>query len=143
MTRQEVKKTILTYFIQEFNETTPVHITNQGFYKCTSPLTPSEKPSNEPWIRFIVKNNNTQQWTLGRIGSRRWERYGFISCQVFIQENTGTNQGDTLCEEIIGIFEGERLGQICFKKGVYEEIGANDGWFQFNIIIDYQFDETK
>lgn len=145
MTRQEVKKTILLEMIAEFNETTPLLLTNRNEYiLCTSPITPSSKPSGSPWVDFMVKDNITSKVTLGTKGNRRFRRTGFIAARVYIPESEGTKEGDTLCEEIISIFEGERLGDIAFDFGDYEEIGnTSTGWFLYNIIIRFSFDETK
>lgn len=145
MNRKEAKTTIINEFITNFNSTTPVCLeNNENFYLCTTPLTPTTKPTSSPWIRFTIKNNVTYQKTFGKVGSRRWRRTGFIAAKVFIPENTGTYAGDNLCEEIISIFEGERLQDIVFEEGKYEEIGQTDEmWFLYSVIIYFSFDETK
>lgn len=145
MTRKEAKKAILTKFITEFNESTPVALTNQNDFKlCTSPLTNTTKPTDAPWIRFMIMNNSTPRQTIGPPGGRRFRRLGLVTSQVFVPEGVGTSSGDTLCEEIVNIFEGVRSGEISFERGYYEEIGNTDsGLFQYNVIIPYWFDETK
>lgn len=146
MTRQEAKKNLIIEFISEFNETTPVSLTNQNdFILCTNPITNDiPKPTDSSWVRFMIKNNDTPKQTLGKKGSRRYRRTGLIIAKVFIPEGEGTYDGDTLCEEILDIFEGERLGEIVCEKGYYEEFGNDEkGLFLYNVIIPYWFDETK
>ena len=144
MTRQEAKRIILSEFISEFNETTPVNLTNQDeFYLCTSPLTPVQKPSDAPWVRFMVMNTTTVQRTLGLAPARRWRRYGMITAMIFVPDGEGTKRGDALCEEICNIFEGERIQNINFEQCVYEEIANNNGWFQWDLTIYWWFDESK
>ena len=145
MNRAEAKGIIIDQFISEFNETTPVNLSNQGnFILCTSPITNTVKPSDSAWVRFMVENNITPKATLGTKGHRRFRRTGFISSQIFIPEGVGTKIGNDLCEELISIFEGERLGDIAFDYGEYDEIGnIENNLYQFNVIIYYFFDEQK
>lgn len=146
MNRKEAAIAITNEFISEFNETTPVSFNNQNnFWLCTSPLTATVKPSDSNWLKFEVVDNDTPKVTLGTKGHRRYRRSGFIACQVFINEGSGTSDGRDLCEEIINIFEGERIAEyIVFNEGNYIPIGNLDsGWFQFNVVIYFTFDESK
>lgn len=145
ITRKEAKTNILLYFISEFNETVPIHITNQDDFKlCTNPLTNTTKPSNSPWVIFEIRNISGDPETYGNRGKRRWRRRGMISAQVFTPQGTGTSAGDTICEEFKVIFEGDRLDSITFKECQYNEVGINaSGWMQHNITCFYFFDETR
>ncbi len=135
MTRSEAKNVLLKEFITEYAEATPVAYTNNENFT---------KPSNSSWVRFSIQNNDSFQATLGIAPVRRFERLGLITAQVFIPVNTGTYEGDILCESIINIFEGKRFGIIVCGTGVYSETGVTEtDWFQFNIIIPYDFDQKK
>ena len=146
MTRQEAAIAITNEFVTNFNSTTPVSFDNQvNFWLCTSPLTATTKPSSSTWVTFNVVDNTTPTITIGNKGARRWKRAGFISSQVFISEGTGTSAGRTICEEIIDIFEGERIASdIVFTYGEYLPIGSiESGWYQYDITIYFSFYETK
>lgn len=135
MNRIEAKNFLLKEFISNYGETTPVAYTNNENF---------EKPSNEPWVRFSVDNVDSDQATMGDEGNRRFERYGRITSQVFVPPNTGTYDGEVICNTIINIFEGKRFGKIVCKTGIYKELNiAEDESFKFFIYIPYELDETK
>lgn len=135
MTRSEAKDLLLKEFITQYGDTTPYALQNNEDFV---------KPTDSPWVRFIIRNNDAGIVSFGPKGQRRFGRMGSISYQVFIPINTGTYEGDILCEQINDIFEGERFGDIACKDGIWREIGVtNDEWFQFNGQIYYEFDQTK
>ena len=146
MNRKEASIAITNEFISEFSDTVPVTFDNQSsFWLCTSPMTASSKPSDSSWVTFTVEHNLTSKATLGTKGHRRFRRVGFISAQVFVPENTGTSTGEDICNEIINIFEGERIAtDLVFEYGEYVPVrNIDSGWYQYNILIDFFFDESK
>lgn len=134
MKRSDAKDLLLKEFIAEYGDTTPYDLQNNSNFI---------KPDTA-WVRFHVQNNDAGITSYGPKGQRRFTRMGIISYQVFIPVNTGTYEGDILCEQINDIFEGERFGDIVCKDGIWREIGVtNDEFFQFNGHISYEFDQTK
>lgn len=135
MTRSEAKNILLKEFISAYGLTTPVAYANNEEF---------EKPTNAPWIKFSVLENHANQRTIGSEGNRRYNRLGMISYQVFIPNNTGTYEGDILCEQINNIFEGKRFQGINCWLGLYRPVGINaQDLYQFNGEISFEFDETK
>jgi len=133
MTRADLKDKILNYFIPAWGSTCYVAYDNINF-------TP---PNNTKWMRFSIRNNDSNPISIGLEGNRRYDRYGFIFFQVFIPGDVGTYDGDQLCETIINLFEGKRLEQIYFSKATYSEVGKEDVWFQYNGRIEWEFIEVK
>lgn len=143
MNRKEAKNILLVEFTNNFDPTVPIAHTNYADFYLTS-WVKVDKPTNAPWVRLFIQNDFTEQHTIGPTGGRRWERDGEISFQVFIPPNKGTYIGDDLCEQIIDIYEGKRLGGIVCKEGWYKEIHNNEeDLFQFNGSISFTYDETK
>jgi hypothetical protein len=135
MKRSEAKNLLMKEFIAEYATHTPVAYPNNEEFV---------KPTNAPWVRFIVEDNTSSQRTIGKSGNRRYNRLGLITYQVFIPNNTGTYEGDILCEKINDIFEGKRFGSINCWEGRYIHYGINaQDLYQFNGSITYSFDETK
>jgi hypothetical protein len=135
MTRSEAKNILMKEFITEYASHTPVAYPNNEEFV---------KPTNAPWVRFLVEEITTKQNTIGKPGNRRYGRLGLIAYQVFIPNNTGTYEGDILCEKINNIFEGKRFGSINCWDGKYIPFGINaQDLYQFNGSISYTFDETK
>ena len=102
------------------------------------------KPTNLPWVRFTIKGVDSTQTGFAQVGDRTFDRPGLISYQVFIPKDTGTYDGNTACELINNIFEGNKFGDIYCEAGYYKKTGVqNDGFFQYNGRIFYHFDEHK
>lgn len=135
MTRSEVKNFLMKKFIDEYTGSEPVCFPNDDKF---------DKPTNAAWIDFRIQNNDSYQASLGIAPRRRFERMGFILFNVYIPPNTGTYDGDQICEEILNIFEGKRFGSIVCTTGTYQEIGINnEDFFQFYGTVYFYFDETK
>ena len=135
MKRTEAKNVLIKEFTDSFGYPYEVaHENNPGFVK----------PTDEPWVRFTVKNSISIQRSFGKEGQRKFERHGIISYQVFIPTGVGTYDGEVVCDHINDIFEGNRFETIYCEGGQWTEIGR-DGtdWFQFNGRIFFNFDEIK
>lgn len=142
-TRVTAKNILLNEFIDNFNTTTPVSYTNNDTFFFTT-LSPTTKPTDEPWVRFMIQDNFSIQASIGGEGGRNFDRKGIISYQVFIPINKGTFTGDTLCEEINDIFEGKRFNGVICETGTWIEIGATeDDLYQFNGSIPFWFYQKK
>lgn len=130
-------------FLSNFNTTTPITFKNKNnFFYSTGIAT--TKPSSSAWVRFWIENNRSYKTTIGASPDRRFERMGMVAAQVFIPPNSGTYSGDTLCEEIIEIFEGKRFENIVCGEGYYREAGnVEEDFFTYDVTIFYTFDETK
>jgi len=135
MTRTEAKNALIKEFQDSFGYSYEVAYENNPDF---------EKPTDEPWVRFTVKNNVSVQRSFGKDGFRKYERNGIISYQVFIPTGTGTYDGEIVCDHINSIFEGKRFEAIYCESGYWTESGR-DGtdWFQFNGRILFNFDEIK
>lgn len=143
MTRQEAKNILLVEFNNNFDSTIPVAYTNSNSFRFTNGSSTS-KPTNSPWVRFKIQNNDSNQHTIGPKDGRRFGRYGLIEFQVYLPPNTGTYDGDTICEEIINIYEGERISGIVCHTGKYREVKNDEiDLFFFTGTIRFEFDETK
>ena len=112
----------------------PVQFLNEDF----------DKPNNSPWMTFIVKPNETLGQTIGPKGDRKFKRMGVILFQVFIPLYSSSYVGMNLCERVIGLFEGERIGGVvwCYKSN-YSPTGTSGDFYQFNGSVYYRFEETK
>ena len=135
MTRTEAKNYIVKKFVDEYNDETPYVLDNNENFV---------KPENDVWVEFSVRYADAEQATIGEEGGRRFSRKGVIAYNVYIPPNTGTYDGDVLCEQINNIFEGKRFEQIICKTGTWKELGMNDqDEFQFYGYIYFELDEKK
>jgi len=135
-TRTEAKDILLKEFLSSYQLGYPVAYENNEDFT---------KPTDSPWIRFIIKYNpHSSQVAFGEEGRRKFERLGIIAYQVYIPLNVGSYNGNVACDHINDIFEGNRFTDIYCEGGNWSEQGVtNDEWFQFNGTIFFNFDEIK
>lgn len=142
-TRIESKNILLKEFNDNFDNTIPISYTNQDSFKLTTGVD-TEKPFDSAWVRLKIQNNDSDQVSYGSPNNRKFGRFGLISYQVFIPQNTGTFDGDTICEEINNIFEGNRFGIIYCEEGSWSEVeNIENDFYQFNGTIRFNFDQVK
>jgi len=97
-------------------------------------------PADEPWLRFIIRNNGSEFQSIG-FPSKRVERFGLVMIQVFVQG--GTNELDKILDQLVTTFEGvQKTGGLLFKEVNAREIGFQDGWFQTNVTIEFENQES-
>jgi len=132
---QVARETIYQAFVTGWGATTQITFANESF-------TP---PVDASWVRLAVLHQTGNQETLGEVGNRRFRREGIISLQIFTPEgNTGLRAMDALVGTASPIFEGRTLtGPIwCTDANAYE-VGISDGYYQFNIDINFAYEETR
>lgn len=112
----------------------------QGVDKKTPP------PGDQPYARFFIKHSPSTQATFGKVGERRYTRTGLITVQVFAPLSKG---GGLSLAEKLGIiardaFEGRGTDSgIWFRNARIQEIGPSESWYQFNVVVEFQYDEQR
>jgi hypothetical protein len=73
-----------------------------------------------------------------------WTRQGLVTVQVFTPLGTGLSIADSLYKIVLDVFEGRKspLG-VWFRETRLNEIGPSGGWFQANILAEFEYDEIK
>jgi Bacteriophage related domain of unknown function len=94
------------------------------------------------WVRLTMRSVNSEQETLGPVGSRKFTRYGNIHIQVFVPVDRGTADSDTLVGLARTVFEGARFNGVCCYAGSPKEVGPDGRWYQVNVTIPFTYYET-
>lgn len=136
MTPKEARNAIEIAYLTEFNGQFPIALDNQ-------PFTPPETGEGVKWVRVNVKFTDGGQSSLGRLGNRKFEKYGLMFVQVFTPTGHATNDNDDLAEDSLNLFEGERLGDLWFNSGRIVTIGSDDEWYQQHVVLEFTFDAIK
>lgn len=102
-------------------------------------------PDSGPWARMTSRITASTQETLGRPTNRRFERSGSLFVQIFDDVDAGTARSKTLAQTVLEGFEGVRLSNnsIRFYDVIPREIGPDGRWYQTNVEINFEFDETR
>jgi len=105
-----------------------------------------EKPTAQaPWARITVRHGTGFQSSLtGGLGKSRFERNGIAAVQIFIPNGEGLSLGYSLSKVVADAFEGKASPkQVWFRNVTINEIGPDEEWFQFNVVIGFTYDEVK
>ena len=135
MTENEAKQIVLGRFIDNWTGTdlAEVAIPNGGAF------TP---PTDAPWIRLTILETVSRQHTMGKAGSRQFERSDLLIAQVFTPKGTGTKVSDALIQELRDIFEGaEDQGVIFYDTQQLQ--GADANYYQINLNVKFKYHETR
>lgn len=97
------------------------------------------------WARIVVINNASQQDTFGPPGSRKFERLGSAIVSIFVKGGTGTQRLDELATIAKNTFEGFTftISSVTFIDVTVNEIGPDESWYQYNVVANFRYFETK
>lgn len=122
------------------NGGSPVHVEWPGVDSGSPP------PPDKPYARVRVRHTSSQQLTFGPVGSRRFNRPGFVTVQVFAPLTRGF--GLTFAENLAIIardaYEGRGTASgIWFRRSTVQDIGEDGTWHQMNVVVEFEYDEMK
>ena len=130
-----VRDTIKTEFNRVWNRRTPVMYDNERF-------TPSDR--DESWLSFSIQPLNSEQFTIGAVGSRQYNNEGMLDVAVFVPLNDSTGAGTAMVQAVRDTFEGKRFDNITFGASRFELGGRyNDNWFVTSIVIEFNYYQVR
>jgi hypothetical protein len=133
-TLSEAKKAINDRFIASWGATTTYTFANEEF---------SQPTADQSWVRLTMINYDGGQETMGKKGSRRYERYGLIIANIFTPIEAGTSKGDELGTALQVLFEGERFNGVVVNNSTIRDKGVEDQWYHTMFEAEFIFYETK
>lgn len=116
-----------------------------GFLALYENVEGAKPTTQDPWARAVIRNGEPGPTSLsGALGKQRFERTGLLMVQIFIPNGEGLSRGYTLGKIVVDAFEGKATpSQVWFRNARVNEIGPSDEWYQFNALVDFQYDEIK
>ncbi len=101
--------------------------------------------AQKPWARLTIRHGPPGPTSLsGGTGKHRFERNGLLTAQIFIPNGQGLSEGYVLCKIVADAFEGVATPlQVWFRNIRVNEVGPAGEWFQFNVLVDFTYDEIK
>ncbi|MEQ1624983.1 MAG: hypothetical protein ABL870_09840 [Sediminibacterium sp.] len=101
-----------------------------------------------PFLRVSIFHNFSRQATFAP-GAKRYERSGLVTIQIFTPLSSNLVAPNiALCEKL-GIitrdaFEGKNTpGGVWFRNANLREVGSDGTWYQFNMSVEFNYDEFK
>lgn len=103
-------------------------------------------PESGKWCRLAFSDGVSDQMSLGgQDVTARFERSGIFTVQVFTPQAVGTTEGLDLSESVADLYEkqtGDR--PVYYESPDVREIGVDPaGWYQYNIVVNYDFSVCK
>lgn len=97
------------------------------------------------WVRVTMLHTGGGQDSLGGTGNRKFLREGSITAQVFCPQDGGLATSDALVEPVLAALEGLTftLSNIRTYGGTINEIGPDNGWYQTNVGVPFEYDVLK
>ena len=142
-TKAEAKDFIFAFFKAGLDaaypsDTPPVAYPNLSF----------DAPTNSRWLSIVAPFANAGQESLGEVGSRKFVRTGNINILVSTPLLKGTLESDTLCENILDIFEGSSIDlgddtSVFFRNAKSIDIGPGPQFFLATVNIDFEYRVIK
>jgi hypothetical protein len=127
----QAREAVYQRFVDQYTST-PFTFENESF-----------SPPETAWVRISVRNTAGGQETLGRLGNRRFRRSATIVVQVFTPLDAGMSEGDTLANEVLGIFEAVEFGDLDTNDGLVRESPSDGKWNIHIVQVSFQYDEIK
>lgn len=149
ITFEQARDLVSARFLEQFNADVPglLDIVSDDelptiFWDNVDPK--SKPPQDGPWFRFSVRHIDGSQSSLGEVGSRRFNRIGLVTVQIFIPAGArGLTQADKLGKMAVDAFEGKDVSGIWFRNVRLIEVGPSGPWFQYNVLANFTYDQTK
>lgn len=113
-------------------------------YKVKWPDLPEFKPVNEvPWARVNLQHQRGGQGSLsGAAGSKRWDRNGVLTIQIFTPIGTGLSEGYNMAQSVMALYEGVAVESLWFRNVRVNEAAPDGAFNQINVVIDFEYDEV-
>lgn len=101
-------------------------------------------PTTGSWVRVHLQHNGERQRTIGgAVGNRRYGVWGILTFQVFTESGDGGDANDAMCKVIKTAYRGVNTGAdaITFRNVRVVEAGQDGGFWQMNVMVDFDYDE--
>lgn len=103
-------------------------------------------PADSPWARIQIRHGEAAQSSFTPTAKKRYTRTGVVTVQIFspLSQGGGLLLGEKLAIIARDCFEGENTASgIWFRNARIAEIGPDSTWFQFNVTVEFEYDELK
>lgn len=117
------------------NESIDVHWANRKTHRSMS---------EDSFVEFIIRHSGGQQDTLGGLGNRSFIRVGIAVARVFTQTGKGLSSAYALAKSIVDAYEGVHSPNgVWFRNVRIQEMGVDGNFFELQVLIEFEYNETK
>lgn len=96
-----------------------------------------------PWARLtLIHATGTQSALANHEGVRRFTHTGTMTVQIFTPLGRGGSVGYPLAQIVVEAFQGSAtINAVWFRNVRVNEIGVSRGWYQINVLADFEYDQ--
>lgn len=133
----EEHEAIQTRFGRMFDSAiVPVKYGNHGLLKHGT-VTFNDPDDCEQYVQFQISSSFGSSPEITRVFTRN---VGIININIFTKRNLGERKGRAVADMIFPIFARVSFNGIQTQAPTLAEVPFNEGWYQINITIPYQWD---
>lgn len=135
MTFDEARDVMLTTFLTAWK---PL-----GFPVVWTDVPGSVPNGSTVWARVVLRHATGGQGSLsGDTGKKRWRRAGTLFVQVFSPVGDGSSAGYSAAQTVVDAFQSAK-DCVWYRNIRMNEIGADGSFEQFNVLVDFTYDEVR
>lgn len=101
---------------------------------------------NQPYLIWAANHNGAPQKGLSdEVGNRLYEGHGLLVMQAKapLLPGTGFEVAERMAIIARNAYRGKQTPDcIWFRNARFEEVGADAGWYLFNIYVEFEYDEV-
>lgn len=115
-----------------------------GFEAAYADVPAPEVPDGESWARATVDHLDGGQASLtGADSTKRWNRLGLVSIQIYSPIGDGGIAGRALAQTMVNAYQAAKVG-VWFRNVRMVEVPKNQGaWKVFNVFADFEYDDVR
>lgn len=97
-----------------------------------------------PWASVVVRHAAGQQDTLGGVGRRQFLRLGNVIVTINTPSSSGLSEAYNLAKVVADAYEGiSSPNGVWFRNVRINELGREGTFFETNVVVDFEYYETK
>lgn len=107
---------------------------------------PQKDPTKNYVESYVRPAVESQQTLANHEGKRRWGNRGtlFILCFGALSTGKGLENAETLATIAKLAYSGKSTDNcIWFRNARIQYLGSSGGWYQINVLVDYEYDEVR
>ena len=94
------------------------------------------------WARTTIRHFDSNQETIGGVGSSKYQSEGELKVQVFAPGGGGKVLGIRIGEVLKPAFRGQSIGDLWFFRVRLIEVGQDGPWFHHDFIANFRYSEV-
>lgn len=138
-TTNEAKEIAYSRFITAWDALSPAvpYVLDNEEFK------PPDSSANGSWARFVIRETDSEQETLGPIGGRRFTRVLVGTLELYCLQDKGVQKADQLVKAFRDVFEGVTVNGCYFNEVQVIERGIEGARHRVDALCKFWCSETK